>query len=570
MTAVGSDYDDFRMLLLEDERRRLSGIDQALARVDRRLDALPDALAESIESANRAGASSRLARALSESTAESLELAVRKRPEAVVHAMFPVIGPAIRRALGEALRNMAHDFDQALVDTLGLKVLRWRFEAWRTGVPYALVALRHRLRYQVEHLFLIQQDTGLLLDYLSMPGVSEIDPDAVAGMLTAIAQFVRDSVHAEGSARLESATVGEYRLVVSEGPLACLAALVRGIPPSTLAMRLDEVSEELQAQHGWNLSMAPESADGGAGFLDPHFLTELHQVRSGGQDATISRRYGLWLVLLAILLGAGSYWLWSEWQWSQRVRDVRSELTRLPGFVLLQAQSLGRGELAVSGLFDPTGGDPRKRFGANDLRIAWSVQPYISSAPDLIARRASQVLGLNPTMVRGPNADGVLSLVGTVPYADWRRLHDLQPAIPGVARLDTSGLSYPRAHEFKALAAQIEDMRIAFTEGIAPTAEAAMQLQKLQADIERLQLLAADAGILLRLRAFGMTDEPGSSLLNRDLRMRRAEWLTQRLAPALNAPTRIEVDMGTLSALDFHGVKRAALIRIERVEPTAL
>lgn len=556
---MGGEYENIRTLLLDDEWRRLDGI-------DRRLDALPETLAESIESANRTGGASRLARALSESTTESLEVAVRRRPDTVVHAVFPVIGPAIRRALGEALRQMASDLDQALTDTLSLKVLRWRLIAWRTGVPYAQVVLRHRLHYQVEHLFLIQHESGLLLDHLSAPGVQEIDPDAVAGMLTAIAQFVHDSVRAEGAARLGSATVGEYRLQVSDGPQARLAALVRGVPPSALSTHLDELSEELQARHGNRLAASP---DGSGGFLESGLLADLHQARPSEHEHAAPRRRWLSLALLVVLLGVGAYWLWTGWQASQRVRAVRAELVQWPGFVLLQAVSPGRDELAVTGLYDPAGGDPRAHFGAANagsgqaLRITWSLRPYVSLEPALVARRAAGLLAVDPKLVRGPDADGALRLVGTVPFAEWHRLRTSHPLIVGVARVDSSGLNYPGSGEIAATTARIEAVRIGFATGVVPDAGTEARLGTLLTDVEHLQMLAADAGIAVHLHAFGLTDEPGSSLLNRDLRMRRAEWLAQRLASALKAPARITVDLSTLSALEFHGAARAALIRVD-------
>ena len=560
---MSGEYESLRLLLLDDEQQRLDGI-------DRRLDALPDTLAESIESANRTGGASRLARALSESTTESLEVAVRRKPDTVVHAVFPVIGPAIRRALVEALRHMASDLDQALTDTLSLKVLRWRFEAWRTGVPYAQVVLRHRLHYRVEHLFLIQHQSGLLLDYLSAPGVQEIDADAVAGMLTAIAQFVHDSVRAEGAARLGSASVGEYRLLVSDGPDARLAALVRGVPPSALSTRMDELTEELQARHGSRLTASP---DGTGGLLEPDLLTDLHQTRASEDERTTPHRRWVFLALLAIVVGGTAYRVWTGWQWSQQVEALRAELARWPGFVLLQAQSPRRGELVVDGLYDPAGGDPSAHGGIDGhasgetMHILWSLRPYMSLEPTLVARRAARLLALDPGLIQGPDASGVLHLVGTVPFAEWHRLRTTDRAIPGVERVDLSRLSYPEAGEIEAAVARIEAARIGFASGITPDDAAEATLQTMLADVEHLQALAAEAGISVQLHAFGLTDEPGGSLVNRDLRMRRAEWLAQRLVSVLRPPARVRADLDTLSALEFHGAARAALIRVD-LQPT--
>ena len=46
-----------------------------------------------------------------------VEVAVRRKPDTVVNAVFPVIGPAIRRALVEALRHMASGLDVGLEPT---------------------------------------------------------------------------------------------------------------------------------------------------------------------------------------------------------------------------------------------------------------------------------------------------------------------------------------------------------------------------------------------------------------------------------------------------------------------
>ncbi len=152
---MNGDYDRLRQALLE-QRERLDALQDSLRKANMRLERVPDMLAEDIERSTQDGKPSRLVSALSEATADSLEIAVRSRPQAVVQAVYPVIGPAIRRSLGDAMRQMTYDLDNALSDTFSPRALLWRWEAWRTGTPYAQVVLRHTTRYQVEHLFLIQ------------------------------------------------------------------------------------------------------------------------------------------------------------------------------------------------------------------------------------------------------------------------------------------------------------------------------------------------------------------------------------------------------------------------------
>lgn len=141
------EYDRLRQLLLQPERERLDALDTSMQRTSARFGDIPDVIAEDIERSLREGKASRLSQALAEATTGSLEIAVRRRPQSVVNAVYPVIGPAIRRSLGEAMRDMADDLDRAVVDILSLRSLRWRLEAWRSGLPYAQVVLRHTTRY---------------------------------------------------------------------------------------------------------------------------------------------------------------------------------------------------------------------------------------------------------------------------------------------------------------------------------------------------------------------------------------------------------------------------------------
>ena len=42
------------------------------------------------------------------------------------------------------------DLNQVLEHGLSPRGIRWRIEAWRSGVPFAQIVLRHCLRYQVD------------------------------------------------------------------------------------------------------------------------------------------------------------------------------------------------------------------------------------------------------------------------------------------------------------------------------------------------------------------------------------------------------------------------------------
>ena len=70
-----------------------------------------------------------------------------------------------------------------------VKGLRWRFEAWRTGASYAEVVLQHTMRFLIDHLFLIERESGLVMHRESAPDLPVLDSDAVSGMVTALGKF---------------------------------------------------------------------------------------------------------------------------------------------------------------------------------------------------------------------------------------------------------------------------------------------------------------------------------------------------------------------------------------------
>ena len=138
------------------------------------------------------------------------------------------MGPAIRKAISEALKSMLQSMNNAIDTSLSPSA---RYKAWRAGVPLAEWVLRKNIIYRVNEVYLIDPRSGLLIDHLHHPDVSHKDEDAVSAMLTAIQDFVKDSFASESLGGLDSAVIGEYTVWLSQGPHAMLACLIRGVPP---------------------------------------------------------------------------------------------------------------------------------------------------------------------------------------------------------------------------------------------------------------------------------------------------------------------------------------------------
>ena len=160
------------------------------------------------------------------------------------------MGPAIRKSITETLRSMIESFNEALEHSLSWRGIQWRVEAIRAGKPFAEIVLMHSLLFRVEQVFLIHRETGLVLNHVTAAAVLSQDPAVVAGMLSAIQQFVRDSFSSPREESLDSMTVGGLEVWIEEGPHAVLAAVIRGHAPADYRVSLKETLEAIERDLG--------------------------------------------------------------------------------------------------------------------------------------------------------------------------------------------------------------------------------------------------------------------------------------------------------------------------------
>jgi hypothetical protein len=544
-------YQRLKDLLLDDERAER-------ARADQRIDALergrltPQDLPGLVEAAGQGDTAPRLARALAAPVAGALGDAVVKRRQTIVDALFPVIGPAIRKAIAESMRAMVADLNAAIESSLTPRGLRWRLEAWRTGAPYAQVVLRHTLRWRIEHLFLIEPDAGLVIHHQSAPGLPELDSDAIAGMLTAIGDFVQDSVGRATGATLASADVGEHLLWVEDGPRARLACFIRGAPPAALRTVLRQRLEQIHARFADPLAqLQAGAADVGAALDRALDLPGLEGAARAVDDAPPVARARWPAILLGIALaGALLAWGVQQWRWSQREAAVAALLADWPG---LAVQDIAResGGLRVRALLDPLADPPQTAVAAllpADTPLVFDTRGYLATDALIVERRARGTLAL-PAGVALALVDGVLRLDGELPEGERTALLARAALVPGVVAVDASALraSEPRLRaEFDALRARVEARRIAFDGDAEQPADAAAA-DPLLDDLRALLAAARPLGLEPVLRTHGGTDDSGTPARNAALRAARARWLAERIATALTVEVEIEIAVGVLA-----------------------
>ncbi len=527
-----SAYRQLRDLLLGEEQRELQRQQAQIAALRATQDNLASQLPALIETAQSGPQKAALQRALSPAVAAALDDSVRRAPQSIVDALFPIIGPAIRKAIAEALRSFVVDLNRAMEMSFTPRGLKWRIESWRTGVPFAQVVMRRTLNYSIDHLFLIEQDGGILLYRYSAPELADLDADAIAGMLTAIGDFVRDSVQSDHRDSLGSATIGEHVLIVKEGPRANLAAFVRGVPPQALLDRLAQKLEDLHRAHG-----AASSA--GAPFdwqIEAARQLDVTAALSASAETARSPLPRWPFFVLFLLLAAGVAALaWSTLREQEDRRRIEALVGLEPGWQMLSLRRDDGWRLRL--LRDPDSrstSDLEQRTGA-EVKVEES--PFLSLDDVSVATRAKRALAL-PEDVHLAVVDGTMTLSGRVENAWAERYLPLAATLAGVRRVvNELQIELSDFEKLMQLKRQLERGGLSFPRGGVEVD--ANTRAKLSADVAELLRLAAKLDIALTATVAGRSDEGGSVARNLRLRAERAKILHDLLVESGMSADRI-------------------------------
>lgn len=456
--APAAGFEELRELLVGPEQAALQQLQDPERRVAEIAEALPEAIA-------RRGTEDRLLLAsLRPLAQETMTQLVKQRPQFFADLFSPIIAPTIRRSIAQAFEKTLEAIRRLTEQTFTLQGLKWRVEAWRSGLSVAEVAMRHTLLYRVDQVFLIHRETGVLLQYVFIPDAPGADSDMVSGMLTAIGQFVRDSFKGvDESQSLNAIRMGEFIVWIEAGPHAYLAVTIRGTPPADLRELLQDTLDgihTLQAQQFENFQGDVSAFD----VCRPELEACLRSESSAPLTKHSNR--GAKLFVLALALGLIAWLVTGAIQASherERRRQLVSTLEAEPGLMTTFVDATSK-PMRLRGLRDPLAADPERiirdaGFKPGEVEARW--EPYYSLVPAFVIRRAKQELA--PPDGVTLQVDGTtLRAEGRAPNAWVVSLRRNARAIPGVVRLDESKLIDIDQARWRELAREMEAVMIRF------------------------------------------------------------------------------------------------------------
>jgi len=561
---------ELRKLLIGPEQKALAAVQATLNDPTLHAEAVGQVLPEAMQIASRRD--QRLGRALAPSVETALKESIQRNPIPLADAIFPIIGPAIRRSIAAMFRELTQSINRTLEHSLSLQGLRWRAEAWRTGKPFAEVVMVHTLVYRVEQVLLIHNETSLLLAEAHGAKTEARDADQISAMLAAIQDFMRDSFRTEQQAGLSTVEFGELTLWLEHGPRATLVAAIRGHAPESFRPVLQQAVEEIHA------TLAPAlQAFSGDNTPFSKVVPDLQrclQARQGDGPTTDDPTRSKSNLKTWVLLGTGllilALWIGGSWWRSHAWRKFEADLAHTEGVLLTDTSHRG-GVWTFRGMRDPLAASPAEILQRHDLptnQVRFEFSPFWSLAPELVLKRATQRLA-PPVGVTLRLEQETLVAEGSAPTGWAERSRSLALSLPGVSAWDTSRLQDSSVQQFSEVQQRVEAQVIHFSDGVTPV-NATPALDHLAAGIQELLAAARAANRTIVVELLGHTDRQGTPETNLRLGWQRAQTvmtaLLERGIAAKNLRT-ISRSTANASAEPANPRDRRVTVRVELQVP---
>jgi outer membrane protein OmpA-like peptidoglycan-associated protein len=401
---------------------------------------LPHAIrqaSEPLDSQTRAEIAPELIESLQKPVEQCIKQSISRDIRPFAEALFPVMGPAIRKSLNELFKSLIQSINKSLEESFSWQGLSWRIEAWRSGRPFSEIVLQHTLVYRVEQVFLIHRESGLLIQHLHQEEIEIGDSDAISAMFTAIQDFIRDSFLSNKIEELDSVEIGEYTVWLERGPYAVLACVIRGVAPYDFRNLMRSTIESLHARYAILL----QQFSGDSGPLQGCRVVLEKTLRL--ESKSNNNQYLLHSILITILsiilllVGGWGYWHFQE---QQRLTDYIDTLRKTPGIVVISTEHHS-GKLLIYGMRDPLADEPEKiarHFELSDEDVTSQWIPYLDLTSPFLVRRMWQRLAPPSTVSMHLQGD-VLHLTGHA-EPDWIKQATQTSLVTGINRLEVNEL----------------------------------------------------------------------------------------------------------------------------------
>lgn len=429
-----SQIEELRQLIVGSDAQQLAELKERIENVEKRAADVAEVLPPAISSGLREDGES-LVNALQTPVSMSLKQAIRSEPEEYAEILFPVMAPSIRKAISQAISSLLVTINRTIESATSVQGLKTRIQSLRTGVPYAQLALRNSLLFRVEHLYLIDRESGMLVKEVGSDESDSLDSDAVSAMFSAIQSFVQDSFSQDSSAMLTDLKVGEHNVWVAHGPTMMLACVIFGDAPEGLKTDLYDALYKIRTEYANPIAeFSGDSSDfeNVDQFMQPLLQLELKDIDAhagkspGGDDRELKAIKKRKFFVALLMFGVAAYFAYKWLDKSTKINTVAHYLREEPGIAATDIYWQD-GKLVVEGLKDPDAKVPYAILQAYNIepdQLEFKTIPFRSLELGMELQRFRDELTL-PSGVYLSAREGEVYLYGEAPI-EWLSTNEVR------------------------------------------------------------------------------------------------------------------------------------------------
>ena len=179
--------------------------------------------------------------------AAAIRKQVKLKSDAMVDALYPVIGGTISTAIAETMREINTKVEKAFSPEAITRKIRARIQ----GVSDAELLLAETMPFKVRAIFLIHKSTGLLIAEVQQSGQQALEPEMIAGMLTAIRSFVGEYLsQSDHTSEIDEINYGNSKISLEVAGSCYLATVIDGEPTKAYRRQLRKAFSQIIQDHG--------------------------------------------------------------------------------------------------------------------------------------------------------------------------------------------------------------------------------------------------------------------------------------------------------------------------------
>lgn len=168
---------------------------------------------------------------------KALKQEINNSQDAVIEALFPIIGKLIKRSIKHEIQLLNERINQQINNTFSFK--SW-FKSKSKRSAVASEALLKSQNPELLQVLVVEKESGILKASFENTSYESIDKELIAGMLTAIKSFVEDAFKG-GDQALETINYEFYTLHIQNFHKYYITAVVNGVYSTQVKDKLEDM-----------------------------------------------------------------------------------------------------------------------------------------------------------------------------------------------------------------------------------------------------------------------------------------------------------------------------------------